>query len=368
MKCKEFEKELSGYGINQTEIDEIINFLQLVYISGGEIATSIGVSNNRPLREDVPNIFADENEKLGLKKQMDIILPTGAEGTGENRVYFQGLTERGFKIASDCFAQRVELYKEDIENILKNYSKEFLFAFYNATFDEIKETGVSVFQFSQTEPEPTLERLYWEINSGLISPLTRLSDLNADYASKKSRAGGLMNLYDSIKKENIKKLSQETWDKVFSIFLIRHSKLLSEESKKLFEEMEALGLATMLYNGVYIMPFKELNEFIKTRRPSEEYKILKGFWTISLANGEKMSKKDYLKYLHIFGIEEEAIETTVQRLHSLIPESISPYNRETENFPFLIYQSSYIDREFISSLEMISISILSGSRGNKNVL
>jgi len=339
MSCKEFEKDLKGYGIEEDEINKIINFIQLVYISGGEIATSMGRPNNYPPIEDMPEIFA----RSGLREQIDVIKPTGGRGTGANRVYYDGLTKNGLEIASDCFAKRVEFYKEDIENIFKNYSHEFLDVFVMATYRESPNLRY-VFEFRQWASEPTtIDELNREINPRHISQLTK----------------------DSKTQEEL----EEELDTFFSDFLLHYSKLLSEQTQKLFEELKGYHLASRTDHGDYInyiMPAKELIEFIHTRRPSEAYKKLQGLWILSLPTAVYgVSKQEYLNYLDLFGIEEEVIQMTVQTLHSSNPKAISAYNTETKNFPFLIYNQEYINREFKNSIETISADIAFPNRGGK---
>ena len=375
MRCEEFKKLMNGYGIEDKEIREAIEKLKIIYISGGEVLKEIGTGGQMSEQVfSVPAIL--ENKQFDLFEQ-------GAHGYGKlsnGRYYFSILTEKGIELAKDCLRSEIDLYREDIENIVKRYSKKFLYILSYVTQTssglgglEYLELRLPDYEVGRMNLSENLETLISsQIHSFLIA---EDSDLSENYWNIRNSKGGVIGHINSRQRENIGNIPIYIWDAGFSEFLLKNNEPLHETALQFFEEMEEMGFAKLSdshnsgkYTGqVYRMP-EEILEFISpmSSRPEEEFKVLSTFWLISIAR-EKQSKEEFLNYVYKLNIGEDEIARYIEGLNLEFPGLTTAYSYNSGDFmPFLVRGD--VNASLAEWLKRISSTILSDSGGIKNVL
>ncbi len=369
MKCKEFRELLNGYGIGADEINKAIESLKAIYLSGSEILTDIG-----PGEEifSIPPILEQKSFQLFVDE-------THGYGKLPHKHYFSILTENGIELAKDCLQEKIECDEEDIENIVKNYSKKFLYVLLHGTYQPSKAPRFFQLELPNYEaeimnPSEDLERYVSSQISSFI--VTGDSDLLEDYWQIRNSNGGVLGHISSKQRENIGKIPLNLWDVAFSKLLLGNNASIREAALQFFEEMEEIGFAKISdshnyneYTGkVYRMP-EEMLQFINPviLRPTDEFKILGAFWLISLAKRGEYSKKEFFEYASKLDIKEDDIPLYIEALNVEFPGLTTPYNPNSGDFmPFIVRGD--VDDSLKVWLDRVATTILADSGDGRNAL
>ena len=360
--CKAFRTELENYGINSNEIIEIMNFM---YLAGGRIPVQQGIgeySFKQKNKEDEHTKVLFHIPKTMENPNLGIIESAGAEGTGEYRVYYKGLTEKGLEIASDCYMEELLDREDELTAILNKYSKKLL---YLISLGIVHTNGIEIDEKIWDEPKLiSLNRYIRQEEDAKLMEIFRYK-IKHDWASVRINPG-ILKYFEDLRIKNLKKIPKEVYYIGLSRFLIFEIASIKHEILKLFEELEKHGFATKVahYNrkgyigDFHSSPF-ELVFFINkfSEKPKKEYNTLMNLFILSFGICET-SKKEFKKYTTKLNISEEEIEHLVEFLH--MNGITSKYNKNTEGLPFFIIDQQKADNFFKFTISEIEKSIING--------
>ncbi len=343
--CEEFEKELNRYGIE--EKDEIIRIMKIMYMNGGRIPVSQGVTDNKILFS-IPEIMKNPNLKILVQR-------TIGEGTGYNRVYYKELTERGSDIAYNCYIKEVLDREEELLNILKKYNNKLL---YLISLGSARGKVIEL-ALKNGEERLNLRDLIYEyrIEESNVIMMAFQEAIKRDYPKARISPGS-WNYLDELRKKNLEIIPKKAYEIAFSRFLLNYEKI-RREALNVFDELYHHGFATKLPPREYYSAPFELSFFLNkfAERPEKEFTLLKYFFILSLGIKETERDNFYL-YLKKFEITEEELAWGINFMHN--NKLTTKYNREAEGMPFLILNEEKANEFFNYQLEEIANQILIG--------
>lgn len=329
-----------------------------LYTAGGEIPYMRGSET----RARLPYWNYTEEVEEALFRKFKLIAPSEGFGSGENRTYCWGLTEKGWEIGQKLFQQYLELKKSEVELVLTRFPRRFL----SIVFLGCQEKDLLSFL-----PEPLkLKASADEISSFLSTIESRVAHAFIDDATiSRWHQIGFKKCLESgeIIDRELKEVC-ENFPLVFAKFMVQHP-VIVQLVEKLLGELVIRGVAIkipeygskgQLWGEAYKAP-PEVSSMIWSISGIDISKELSTFAVIYVF--VKNLQRDFTIgrlrfFLGSLGLSESIIENELELMHKEGATSKLLKSGDEEDPPFLVLSKEKYSKHLTLSLNMLAHEII----------
>lgn len=374
MKLEEFIQQIGGMGLNE---EEILGAIKQLYLVGGEIPEWQGSREQRKLGNFK---FPDSVVEI-LKKFHLVVDHTVAIGSGEKRIYFISLNMEGMLLGHQIIVNEIRQKRNELENILSEYPKEFLFVVVGATTshtsarprlpDGRRDNAYLVLPPKRFDDVPTTENLAKEITNMIGFAETDFSmKIVGDRIEEYVKRYGYVDSIKIIKQEHLPQFAKK-YSYIFCQVVACHP-MVYEHILSLFNDLATIGLAESIpvydSRGHYIRDVfyspPEVALFILSRIKNKDVpeELMERFLELIIilkgAYERDFNKGNLLEYVKVFDLSEDVVRDIV---NSLAFEGVtSKYNDfgDMESPPFVVINHERMEKKVIESINSFAQQML----------